>query len=151
MISSEQYSMNNLNMIQLTWHEHINPTILACNMMTLYAPFILLGLPRNHHMHHLPTSDITQSPQDQIKLGINNTVVIVKWPQGAWSLPTILAKYHEYPTTRYPRYHGDHSGDHNHDQHLVSNTHRALVSWLYQNMVVASHHYLKFQGTIFSL
>ena len=89
--------------------------------MTLHAPFILLGLPRNHHMHHLPTSDITRSSQDQIKLGINNTVVIIKWPQGAWSLPTILAQYHEYPTTRYPRYHGDHSGDHNHDQHLVSN------------------------------
>ena len=33
----------------------------------------------------------------------------------------ILAQHHEYPTTRYPRYHGDHSGDHNHDQHLVSN------------------------------
>ena len=65
-------------MIQLTQHEHINPTILACNMMTLYAPLILLGLPRNHHMHHLPTSDITRSSQDQIKLGINNTVVIIK-------------------------------------------------------------------------
>ena len=89
--------------------------------MTLYAPLILLGLPRNHHMQHLPTSDITRSSQDQIKLGINNTVVIIKWPQGAWFLPTILAQYHEYPTTRYPRYHGDHSGDHNHDQHLVSN------------------------------
>ena len=77
--------------------------------MTLYAPLILLGLPRNHHMHHLPTSDITRSSQDQIKLGINNTVVIIKWPQGAWSLPMILAQHHEYPTTRYPRYHGDHS------------------------------------------
>ena len=76
--------------------------------MTLHAPFILFGLPRNHHMHHLPTSDITRSSQDQIKLGINNTVVIIKWPQGAWSLPTILAQHHEYPTTRYPRYHGDH-------------------------------------------
>ena len=75
--------------------------------MTLHAPFILLGLPRNHHMHHLPTSDITRSSQDQIKLGINNTVVIIKWPQGAWSLPMILAQHHEYPTTRYPRYHGD--------------------------------------------
>ena len=96
-------------MIQLSQHEHINPTILACNMMTLYAPLILLGLPRNQHMHHLPTSDITRSSQDQIKLGINNTVVIIKWPQGAWCLPTILAQHHEYPTTRYPRYHGDHS------------------------------------------
>ena len=83
--------------------------ILACNMMTLYAPLILLELPCNHHMHHLPTSDITQSAQDQIKLGINNTVVIIKWPQGAWSLPMILAQHHEYPTTRYPWYHGDHS------------------------------------------
>ena len=115
------------------WHEHINLTILACNMMTLYAPLILLGLPHNHHMHHLPTSDITRSSQDQIKLGINNTVVIIKWPQGAWSLPMILAQYHEYPTTRYPRYHGDHSGDHNHDQHLVSNgdlsgDHNQLIS-----------------------
>ena len=107
--------------------------ILACNMMTLHAPFILLGLLRNHHMHHLPTSDITQSSQDQIKLGINNTVVIIKWPQGAWSLAMILAQHHEYPTTRYPRYHGDHSGDHNHDQHLVSNRdpsgdHNELIS-----------------------
>ena len=42
------------------WHEHINLTILACNMMTLYAPLILLGLPRNQHMHHLPTSYITR-------------------------------------------------------------------------------------------
>ena len=65
-------------MIQLTQHEHINPTILACNIMTLYAPFNLLGLPRNQLMHHLPTSDITQSSQDQIKLGINNTVAIIK-------------------------------------------------------------------------
>ena len=64
-------------MIQLTQDEHINPTILTCNMMTLYAPLILLGLPRNQHMHHLPTSDITRSSQDQIKLGINNIVVII--------------------------------------------------------------------------
>ena len=56
MISSEQY---NMNIIQLTQHEHINPTILACNMMTLYAPLIPLGLLGNRHMHHLPTSDIT--------------------------------------------------------------------------------------------
>ena len=70
-------------MIQLEQYEHINPTILACNMMTLYAPLILLGLPRNPHMHHLPTSDITRSSQDQIKLGMNNTVAISKGPQGA--------------------------------------------------------------------
>ena len=44
-----------------SWHEHINLMILACNMMTLHAPFILLGLPRKQHMYHLPTSDITQS------------------------------------------------------------------------------------------
>ena len=50
----------------------------------------------SYHMHHLPTSDITRSSQDQIKLGINNIVVIIKWPQGAWSLPTILAQHHEY-------------------------------------------------------
>ena len=87
--------------------------ILACNMMTLHAPFYLLGLPRNHHMHHLPSSDIIRSSQDQIKLGIKNTVVINKWPQGAWSLPTILAQHHEYTTTRYPRYHHDPCGDHN--------------------------------------
>ena len=79
-------------------------------------------LPRNQHMHHLPTSDITRSSQDQIKLGLKNTVAISKWPQGAWSLPTILAQHHKYPTTLYPRYHGDHSGDHNHEQHLVSNS-----------------------------
>ena len=76
---------------------------------TIMHQLTLFGLPRNHHMHHLPTSDITRSSQDQIKLGINNTVVIIKWPQGAWSLPMILAQHHEYPTTRYPRYHGDHS------------------------------------------
>ena len=100
-----------MNMIQLAQyeHEHMNLTILACNMMTLYAPLILFRLPRNHHMHHIPTSGITRSSQDQIKLGINNTAVIIKWPQGAWSLPTTLAQYHGYPTTRYPRYHGDHS------------------------------------------
>ena len=46
--------------------------------MTLHAPLILLGLARNPLMHHLPTSDITRSSQDQIKLGINNTVVIIK-------------------------------------------------------------------------
>ena len=34
----------------------------------------------------------------------------------------ILAQHHEYPTTRYPRYHGDHSDDHNHDQQLVLNS-----------------------------
>ena len=65
-------------MIQLSQHEHITPTILACNMMTLYAPLILLGLPRNHRMHHLPSLDIARSSQDPIKLGINNTVVIIK-------------------------------------------------------------------------
>ena len=112
--------MNNINMIQLEQYEH-DMTILACNMMTLYAPFILLGLPRNHHMHHLPTSDITRSSQDQIKLGMNNTVVIIKWPQGAWSLPTTLAQHYKYTTSQYPRYHRDPYGDHNHDQHLVSN------------------------------
>ena len=100
-------------MIQLTQYEHINPTILACNMKPLYAPLILLGLPRNQHMHHLPTSDITRSSQDQIKLGINNTVAISKWTQGAWSLPTTLVQHHEYTTTRYPRYHRDPYGDHN--------------------------------------
>ena len=46
---------------------------------------------------------------------------------------------------------GDLSGDHNHDQHLVSNTHRDLVSWSYQNIVVTSHDYLIVQVTIFSL
>ena len=91
------------------WHEHMNLTILACNMMTLYALFFLLGLLRNHHMHHLPTLDITRLSQYQIKLGINNTVVIIKLPQGAWSLPMILAQHHKYSTTRYPRYHGDRS------------------------------------------
>ena len=116
----EQHEHNTARTIW-SWHEHINLMIIACNMMTLHAPFILLGLPRNHHMHHLTTSDITRLSQDQIKLGINNTVVIIKWPQGAWPLPVILAQHHEYPITRYPCYHGDHSGDHNHDQHLVSN------------------------------
>ena len=58
--------------------EHINLMILACNMMTLHAQFILFGLPRNHHMHHLPTLYITRLSQDQIKLGIDNTVVIIK-------------------------------------------------------------------------
>ena len=104
----EQHEHNTARTIW-AWHVHINLTILACNMMTLYALFILLGLLRNHHMHHLPSSDITRSSQDQIKLGINNTVVIIKWPQGAWSLPTILAQHHKYPTTGYPRYHDDHS------------------------------------------
>ena len=28
-------------------------------------------------------------------LDINNTVVIIKWSQGAWSLPTILAQHQE--------------------------------------------------------
>ena len=111
--------MTNINMIQQEQYEHAM-TILACNMMTLHAPLIPLGLPGNRHMHHLPPSDITQSSQDQIKLGIINTVAIIKRPQGAWSLPTILAQHHEYPTTRYPRYHHDLFGDHNHDQHLVS-------------------------------
>ena len=68
----------------------------------------LLGLSRNHHIHQLTITDITRSSQDPIKNGINNVVVIITWPQGAWSLPTILAQHHEYPTTRYPRYHGDH-------------------------------------------
>ena len=70
--------MNNMNIISLEQDEHINLMILACNMLTLHAPFILLGLPRNQHMHHLPTSDKKRSSQDQIKLGINNTVVIIK-------------------------------------------------------------------------
>ena len=70
--------MNNMNLILLEQDEHINLTILACNMMTIYALFILLGLLRSHHMHHLPTSDIIRLPQDKIKLGINNTVVIIK-------------------------------------------------------------------------
>ena len=65
-------------MIQLGPHENINLTILARNMMTLYAPLILLRLPHNQHMPHLPTADITRSSQDQIKLGINNTVAISK-------------------------------------------------------------------------
>ena len=37
----------------------------------------LLGLPRNHHLHKLNITDITRSSQDPIKLGINNTVVII--------------------------------------------------------------------------
>ena len=37
----------------------------------------LLGLPRNHHLHKLTITDITRSSQDPIKLGINNTVVII--------------------------------------------------------------------------
>ena len=45
--------------------------------MTLYAPLILLGLHRNHHPHTLTITDITRSYQDPIKLGINNTVVII--------------------------------------------------------------------------
>ena len=99
MISSEQY---NMNMIQLEPHEHNNPTILACNMMTLHAPFILLRLPRNRHMHHLPTSDITRSSQDQAKLGINNTIVIVSWPQGAWLLPMTLAQIYNNSVSSIP-------------------------------------------------
>ena len=37
----------------------------------------LLGLPRNHNMHKLTITDITRSSQDPIKLGINNTLVII--------------------------------------------------------------------------
>ena len=37
----------------------------------------LLGLHRNHHPHKLTITDITQSSQDPIKPGINNTVVII--------------------------------------------------------------------------
>ena len=105
--------MTNINLIQLSQHELINPTSLACNMMTLYAPLNLLGLPCNQLMHHLPTSDITRPSQDQIKLGINNTVAISKWPQGAWFLPMTLVQQHEYTSSRYPRYHRDPYGDHN--------------------------------------
>ena len=36
---------------------------------------------------------------------------------------------------------GDLSGDHNHDQDLVFNTHRDLVSWSYQNIAMTSHDY----------
>ena len=64
-------------MIQPEQYEH-DMTILACNMMTLHAPLIPLGLPGNRHMHHLPLSDITRSSQDQIKLGITNTIAIIK-------------------------------------------------------------------------
>ena len=95
--------MANINMIQLTQHEHINPTILACNMMTLSCANLL------YSGYLVTITDITWLSQDRIKLGINNTIVLITWPQGAWSLPTTLAQYHEYPTTRYPRYHGDHS------------------------------------------
>ena len=92
------HGMTNINIIQLTQHEHgMNILIWQYYHATWW-----------HYMHHLPTSDITRSSQDQIKLGINNTVVIIKWPQGAWSLPMIFTQHHEYPTTRYPRYLGDH-------------------------------------------
>ena len=37
----------------------------------------LLGLHRNHHLHTLTITDITRSSHDPIKLGINNTVVII--------------------------------------------------------------------------
>ena len=113
LLGQYDHGMINMNIMLLEQYDHgmnnISLTIPACNMMTLYAPFILLGLLRNHHMHHLPTLEITRSSQDRINLGINNTVAIIKWPQGAWSLHTILAQHHEYPTTRYPQYHGDHS------------------------------------------
>ena len=100
----------------LCWWSHDN-SCLTCNCHATWwhyhALLIPLGLLGNRHMHHLPTSDITWPSQDQIKLGINNTVVIIKWPQGAWSLPTALAQHQKYPTTRYPRYHRDPYGDHN--------------------------------------
>ena len=69
-------------MIQPEQYEH-DMTILAYNMMTLHAPLIPLGLPGNRHMHHLPTSDITRSSQNKIKLVMNNTIAIIKGPEGA--------------------------------------------------------------------
>ena len=87
---------------------------------------------------------ITRASQDQIKLGKNNTVAISKWPQGAWSLPTTLAQHHEYTTTRYPRYHRDPFGDHNHDQHLVPNRdpygdHNQLISLIKLFLLLLTH------------
>ena len=93
------------------WHEHDDSNMQHDD--TIMHQLTLRGLPRNHHMHHLPSSNITRSSQDQIKLGINNTIVTNTWPQGAWPLPMILAQRHEYMTTRYPRYHRDPYGDHN--------------------------------------
>ena len=44
---------------------------------TIMHQLTLLGLSRNHHLHKLTITDITRSSQDPIKLGINNTVVII--------------------------------------------------------------------------
>lgn len=44
---------------------------------TIMHQLTLLGLPCNQHMHNLTITDITWSSQDPIKLGINNTVVII--------------------------------------------------------------------------
>ena len=44
---------------------------------TFMHQLTLLGLHHNHHLHKLTIMDITRSSQDSIKLGINNTVVII--------------------------------------------------------------------------
>ena len=44
---------------------------------TIMHQLTLFGLPRNHHLHKLTITDITRSSQDPIKLGINNTAVII--------------------------------------------------------------------------
>ena len=44
---------------------------------TIMHQLTLLGLSRNQHLQKLTITDITRSSQDPIKLGINNTIVII--------------------------------------------------------------------------
>lgn len=64
----------------MTWHEHIILTILACNMMTLYAPFILLGLPRNQ-MVIPPAITIMTNTWSQTVILPAITTTPNTWPQ----------------------------------------------------------------------
>ena len=65
MITWHQQHEHNTARTIWAWHEHINLTILACNMMTLYAPFILLGLPSHASLtslgHHTIISGSNQA------------------------------------------------------------------------------------------
>ena len=71
--------------------------ILACNMMTLYAPLILLGLPRNQTVIFPAIRTMTKTwPQTVIFPAI--TTMTNTWPQTV-ILPAITTMTNTWPQT----------------------------------------------------
>lgn len=104
-IPLEQHQMN----MELTCYSRHEPRwYLHGPCLKYHVPtYSVWRLLRNNHTFQLTILGITQSHQDQIKLGMHNTVVINTWPQGAWSLPGITTRHQNVNQPWYPWYHFD--------------------------------------------